>query len=62
MDAVDRRISSTAAQLLAVQEALATWEPSNAEEIQREVFEKYSAPLFSQQNLTSKCLNARSGH
>jgi len=50
LDAVERRISSTAAQLLAVQEALATWIPSNAEETQREVFERYSAPLLSRQN------------
>ena len=62
LDAVERRISSIAAQLLAVQEALATWKPSNAEKTQREVFERYSAPLLSRQNLTSKRLNARSGH
>jgi len=40
LDAVERRISSTAAQLLAAQEALANWKPSNTEETQREVFER----------------------
>jgi len=46
MDAVERRISSTAAQLLAVQDALANWKPSNAEETEREVFERFSPPLL----------------
>ena len=41
LDAVERRISSTAAQILAVQEALATWIMSNAEETQIEAFERY---------------------
>jgi len=47
LDTVERRISSTAAQLLAVQEALSTWKPSNAEETQREIFERYSVLTLS---------------
>ena len=58
LDAVERRISSTATQILAVQEALATWKPNNAEETQIEVFERYSAPFLK---LTSKRLNTRLG-
>jgi len=54
LDAVERRISSTAAQILAVQEALATWQPSDAEETQIKVFERYSTPF---QWLTSKRLS-----
>ena len=49
LDAVERPISSTAAQILAVQEALATWKPSAAEETQIEVFERYSTPFQSRQ-------------
>jgi len=45
LDAVERRISSTAAQVIAVQEALATWKPSDTEEVQIEVFERYSTPF-----------------
>jgi len=44
LNAVERRISSTAAQLLAVQEAPATWKQNNAEEMQRE---RCSPPPFS---------------
>jgi hypothetical protein len=43
IDAVDRRILSTADQLRVVQEALAGWEPSNAEERQgMKLFEMYA--------------------
>ena len=46
LDVVERRISSTAAQLLVVQEALDSWKPGDAEETQREIFERYSVSLL----------------
>ncbi len=43
LDAVDRRILSTADQLRVVKEALDGWEPNNAEEIQgMKLFEMYA--------------------
>jgi hypothetical protein len=45
IDAVDRRILSTADQLCVVNEALSGWEPNNVAEKQgMELFEKYACP------------------
>jgi len=42
LDVVERRISSTASQLLVVQEALDSWKPGDAEETHRGIFERYN--------------------
>jgi len=46
LDVVERRILSTASQLLVVQEALDSWKPGNAEETHRGIFERYSMSLL----------------
>jgi hypothetical protein len=51
LDAVERRIISTAAQVLVVEEALAGWKPSSEEETQgMKVFERYAPDSCSSRN------------